>query len=69
MGSKECDFRKDLGIGKDSSFKVIHNEEGSLVGIATSDASLDYSQNGQNFLRSEVTKDIKPSHNHRNEII
>ena len=64
MGQKECDFRKRLGIGEDSSFKIIRNEEGSPVGLVTDDGSLDYSDK-QIPLRSEVAKDINPSHNHQ----
>lgn len=53
MGSKECDLRRNLGVPKDSQF--VRNKENLIVGIQTTDGSFDYTQEGQEFLRSEVT--------------
>lgn len=56
MGLKECDLIRNLGVSKDSRF--IRSEEGSIVGNATSDASFDYSQEGQNFLTKEISSKV-----------
>lgn len=58
MGLKEYDYR----VPNDA--KPILNENGKVIGIATHDASFDYSKEGKNFLQSNFQNaiDLLPEH-------